>query len=128
MTIYNREPDGRLDTPVDDEVTTVRPVSLPEHTNIIEGSSHAPSGSAFSLDLVGDVKVALDVMLGTASTTVGELMALAQGTVITLDRQVGEAIDVCLHGKVICRAEIIAIGEQFGIRVTEVVKEANATA
>jgi flagellar motor switch protein FliN/FliY len=70
------------------------------------------------LDLLDDVKVKVEARLGCAELAVKELMALQTGSVIELDRHLGDAVDVLLNDRKIAEAEIVAVGEQFGIRIT----------
>jgi flagellar motor switch protein FliN len=72
------------------------------------------------LELLDDVKVKVEVRLGHADMTVKELMALQTGSVVELDRQLGDAIEVMLNDRKIAHAEIVAVGEQFGIRITDI--------
>ncbi|AMM13145.1 hypothetical protein AX768_02485 [Burkholderia sp. PAMC 28687] len=71
------------------------------------------------LELLNDVKVKIDVQLGCAELSVKELMALQNGSVVQLDRHLGDTIDVLLNDRKIGQAEIVAVGEQFGIRITD---------
>lgn len=71
------------------------------------------------LELLNDVKVKIDILLGCAELSVKELMALQAGSVVKLDRHLGDTIDMLLNDKKIGQAEIVAVGEQFGIRITD---------
>ncbi|WP_090695588.1 flagellar motor switch protein FliN [Paraburkholderia phenazinium] len=71
------------------------------------------------LELLDDVKVKVDIHLGCAELSLKELMALQTGAVVELDRHLGDAIDVLLNNRKIAQAEIVAVGEQFGIRITD---------
>jgi flagellar motor switch protein FliN/FliY len=72
------------------------------------------------LDLVEHVKVQLTVTIGGAELTMARLFSLAPGDVVALDRQVDTPVDVRLHGKLIARGTLVAVGDKFGIRVTEI--------
>ncbi|MGF6647317.1 flagellar motor switch protein FliN [Paraburkholderia sp. GAS82] len=72
------------------------------------------------LELLDDVKVKVDIHLGCAELTVKDLMGLRVGSVIELDRHLGDTIDVLLNARMIAQAEIVAVGEQFGIRITNI--------
>jgi len=72
------------------------------------------------LDLVEEVKVQLAVTLGTAEVTMGRLFALAAGDVLALDRDADAPIDVRLNGKLVARGLLVAIGDKFGVRITEI--------
>lgn len=66
-----------------------------------------------------DVKARLQVCVGEAVMTVGELTGAKVGQIVTLDRQVDGAIDLLLEGKVVARGQLVAVGDYFGIRLTE---------
>lgn len=91
------------------------------------GSSTAPaSGGAVSdedLALVLDVPVELTVGMGRATMTIREALSIAIGSIITLDKVVGEPVDLFANGRLIARGEVIAIDEEYGFRVTEVVAQ-----
>jgi flagellar motor switch protein FliN/FliY len=77
-----------------------------------------PSGS--DLSLVLDVPVELAVELGRTRMTIRETMALTPGSVVVLDRTAGEPVDLLVNGRRIARGEVVAIDEEFGLRITEV--------
>jgi len=87
-----------------------------EPTPALEGGSGDPG-----LDLVLDVPVSLSVEIGRATMTVRETLGIGPGSLITLNKLAGEPVDLLVNGKRIARGEVVAIDEQFGLRVTEVV-------
>jgi flagellar motor switch protein FliN/FliY len=84
--------------------------------------------SETDLARVLDVSVELKVEIGRTTMTIRELLDLAPGTVITLDRMAGEPVDLLVNEKRIARGEVVAVDEEFGLRVTEVVASAVAEA
>lgn len=82
-------------------------------------------GSALGerLDLVGHVKVKLAIGLGGAEISIGKLFSLSQGDVVTLDRDVEAPVDIRLNDKLIARGMLVAVGDKFGVRVTEIQPE-----
>ncbi len=72
------------------------------------------------MNLFSSVKASVDIVAGRASSTVGELLSLKEGAVLTLDREVDAPFDIVLDGKVLARGQLIAVGEHFGVRITEV--------
>jgi len=77
-----------------------------------------PSGT--DLSLVLDVPVELAVEIGRTTMTIRQAMALAPGSVVVLDRMAGEPVDLLVNGRRIARGEVVAIDEEFGLRITEV--------
>lgn len=78
-------------------------------------------GGGRSLDLLHDVEMAVTVELGRTRMAVRELLALAPGSVVELDRAAGSPVDVLVNGKLIARGEVVVIDEEFGIRISEIV-------
>jgi flagellar motor switch protein FliN/FliY len=76
---------------------------------------------AGDLSLVLDVPVELAVEIGRTTMTIRQTMALAPGSVIALNKMAGEPVDLLVNGKRIARGEVVAIDEEFGLRITEVV-------
>jgi flagellar motor switch protein FliN/FliY len=72
------------------------------------------------LDLVEHIKVQLTVTLGSAEIDVGRLFAMTAGEVVTLDRDVEAPVDVRLGDKLIARGELVAAGDRFAVRITEI--------
>lgn len=72
------------------------------------------------LDLVEEVKVQLAVTLGSTEVTMGRLFALSAGDVLSLDRDADAPVDVRLNGKLVARGLLVAIGDKFGVRITEI--------
>jgi flagellar motor switch protein FliN/FliY len=72
------------------------------------------------LDLVGHVKVRLAVSLGGAEITIAKLFSLSPSDVISLDRSVDAPVDIRLNDKLIARGTLVAAGDNFGVRITEI--------
>jgi flagellar motor switch protein FliN/FliY len=73
------------------------------------------------LTLVLDVRVEVAVEIGRAMMSIRETMALVPGSVISLKKPAGEAVDLLVNGKRIARGEVVTIDEEFGLRITELV-------
>ena len=78
-------------------------------------------GQEVNLNLILDVAVTLALEVGRASMPVRDLLQLAPGAVVELDRLAGEPLDVLVNGVRIARGEVVVVNEKFGIRLTEVV-------
>jgi len=76
---------------------------------------------AANFRLLQDVDVKLTVEIGSTSLTLRELLALGETSVIELDRQANELLDVLVNGTLIGRGEVVMVGERFGVRMTELV-------
>ena len=73
-----------------------------------------------NLDLVLDVELNVTLRFGQRLLTLREILDLTSGSVVELDRQVEEPVELLLEGKVIARGEAVVIDGNYGLRVTEV--------
>lgn len=88
--------------------------------------SETPSrDSRAGLDVLYDVNLSVSVELGRTWMTVGEMLAVCQGSVIRLDRATGEPVDVLVSGKVIGKGEVVVVDDKFGVRMTELLNRAD---
>jgi flagellar motor switch protein FliN/FliY len=74
-----------------------------------------------AIDLVLDIPVEVAVELGRTKKLVREVLAMVPGSVVELDRQAGEPVDVMVNGRLLARGEVVVIDENFGVRISEVV-------
>jgi flagellar motor switch protein FliN len=81
------------------------------------------AGQEMNLNLILDVAVTLALEVGRTKMSVRDLLQLAPGAVVELDRLAGEPLDVLVNGVRIARGEVVVVNEKFGIRLTDVVSE-----
>jgi len=81
----------------------------------------AGAGQEMNLNLILDVEVTLALEVGRAHMPVRELLQLAPGAIVELDRLASEPLDVLVNGVRIARGEVVVVNEKFGIRLTDVV-------
>ena len=79
--------------------------------------------SAGDLATVFDVPVNISAVLGRAHLSVAQLLKLNQGSVLELDRKVGEAIDIYVNNRLVARGEVVVIDERLGVTMTEIIKD-----
>jgi len=80
-----------------------------------------PRPTGARLDLLRGVEMQASVELGRARLTLNELLNLRDGAVIELDRAAGEAADLSVNGRLIARGEIVVVGENYALRITQIV-------
>ena len=78
--------------------------------------------SAADLEAVFDVPVSVSAVLGRAQMEVSELLKLDAGTVLELDRKVGEAIDIYVNNRLVARGEVVMVEDRLGVTMTEIIK------
>lgn len=85
------------------------------------GRGGAAAGMAGSLDALLDVSLPVAIEFGRTHMTVQEVLELGNGSVIQLDRMVGEPIDIYVSDRKLAEGEVVVIGEHFGVRITRIV-------
>lgn len=101
----------------DSAAQTMHPVEL---TPLQPHPSMEPAAAGFHIAALSGVKAQVTVHAGRATTTVGELMALKKGSVLKLDAELNTPFDVVVNQTVIARGELVAVGDHFGICITQV--------
>lgn len=78
--------------------------------------------SAQDLEAVFDVPVTVSAVLGKSGMEVSQLLKLGKGTVVELDRKVGEAIDIYVNNRLVARGEVVLVEDRLGVTMTEIIK------
>lgn len=78
--------------------------------------------NASDLEAVFDVPVRISAVLGRTRMPVAKLLQMDAGTIVELDRQVGEAIDIYVNDRLVARGEIVLVENKLGITMTEIIK------
>jgi len=78
--------------------------------------------TAADLEAVFDVPVRISVVLGRTKMPVANLLKMDVGSVIELDRQVGEAVEIYVNERLVARGEIVLVENRLGVTMTEIVK------
>lgn len=82
---------------------------------------------ATDIDLIKDVPMEITVELGRASKRVSEILDFGIGSVVELEKLVGESLDILANGKVIAKGEVVVVDENYGIRITEILTNQKKT-
>ena len=93
-----------------------------------DGDPAAPAadeGEKTATDLapIFDVPVSISAVLGRATLSVSQLLQLNSGSVLELDRRVGEAIDIYVNNRLVARGEVVIVDERLGVTMTEIIKD-----
>ncbi len=91
-----------------------------------EDGDAAPTAAndPLNLDAVLRIPVTIQVVLGSATMQVANLMKLRRGAVVPLDHRVGEPVDVVVNGRIVARGEVVIVEDdnsRFGVSLTEIV-------
>ncbi|WP_029724324.1 flagellar motor switch protein FliN [Sphingomonas sp. UNC305MFCol5.2] len=96
--------------------------------NDMAGGFPVDTSVAANFRLLQDVDVKLTVEIGSTSLSLRDLLALGEESVIELDRDANELLDIFVNGTLIGRGEVVTVGEKFGVRMTELVSPEKRTA
>jgi flagellar motor switch protein FliN len=87
-----------------------------------DGPGQVIERTAGDLEAVFDVPVRISVVLGRTRIPVANLLKMDVGTVVELDRQVGEAVEIFVNDRLVARGEIVLVENRLGVTMTEIVK------
>ncbi len=94
---------------------SIRPAAFDELT------PRAPERPTTSLDLLLGVNLQVTVEIGRTRLQIREILGLAPGSIVELDKLAGEPVDVLVNGRQIATGEVVVVDENFGVRITEIV-------
>lgn len=76
-----------------------------------------------NLDVLMHVPLSVTAELGTCKMSVSEVLKLGTGSIVELDRLAGGPVDLLVNNKLVARGEVVAVDENFGVRVTELISK-----
>ncbi len=91
-------------------------------TSLGGDDDHSLVRGAADLEAVFDVPVQISAVLGHSRMDVSDLLRLSSGTVLELDRKVGEAIDIYVNDRLVARGEVVLVEDKLGVTMTEIIK------
>lgn len=89
-----------------------------------EAGEEATLGTSRNIETILRIPVTVQVVLGSATMPVANLLKLGRGAVVPLDHRVGEPVDVVVNGRIVARGEVVVVEDdttRFGVSLTEVV-------
>ena len=100
---------------------------VPEQNVIVQPAQFAPlkqnvmNVSDSNIGMIMDVPLQVTVELGRTRKLIREILELAPGSVVELDKLAGEPVDILVNGKIVAKGEVVVIDENFGVRITGIV-------
>ncbi|WP_363322429.1 flagellar motor switch protein FliN [uncultured Gilliamella sp.] len=102
--------------------TNVKSDELPTKEAIFETlSPQQTDDKKQDINLILDVPVSMSVELGRTKMAIKDLLNLTQGTVIALEGFAGEPLDILINGYLIAQGEIVVVGDNYGVRITDII-------
>ncbi|MBV8117996.1 MAG: flagellar motor switch protein FliN [Candidatus Eremiobacteraeota bacterium] len=83
--------------------------------------TYEASDGARQLEILMRVPLRLTAEVGRRQMSISEVLKLGNGSVVELDRPAGDPVDLFAGDRLIARGEIVAIGQNFGVRITELI-------
>ncbi len=80
---------------------------------------------AKNLNMLLDIQLQVTVELGRTKRSIKDILELSQGSIIELDKLAGEPVDILVNSKLVAKGEVVVIDENFGVRVTEIISQAD---
>ena len=69
-----------------------------------------------------DLPSLIEMVVGSTTLTLGEILNLGPGSVVELDNLVEEPVDIKVNGKLVAKGEIVVVEERFGVKITDIVE------
>jgi flagellar motor switch protein FliN/FliY len=91
-----------------------------------EGAAAGATIEDSRLDSLLDMTLPVTVEFGRTTMTIQELLALETGSVIQLDRMMGEPVEIFVSDRKLAEAEVVVVGDHFGVRITRVLTDGSA--
>ena len=82
-----------------------------------------PDNGAPNWSLLADVRQTVSIILGEGQESFDNVSRWQEGSLLELDKVSGQPVDVMVNGKVCFRGEVVVVAENFGVRITEVVRD-----
>ena len=86
----------------------------------LDDARRLDTGLSGNLRLLTDIPVRMSVEVGSTQLRLAEVMSLAEGAVVELDRQADELLDIMVNGTLVARGEVVTVNGRYGIRVVEI--------
>jgi flagellar motor switch protein FliN len=92
---------------------SVKPAELQKKT--------AVTGKPLDLDFILDIPLQVKVEVGRARMMIQEMLQLGKGSVIELNKLLGEPFEVMVNDKLVARGEVVVVNDRFGVRLTDII-------
>ena len=104
----------------DPKVISAKPVQLPT----LDVEERLGKEQADNLEMIMSVPLEISVEIGRTRRKVEDILALSKGSLVVLDKLAGDQVDLFVNGLCVARGDVVVIDDNFGVRITEVLKHA----
>ena len=102
------------------DTKTAKSEEVEKKANAVESEAQVDT-SKIDAEVLQNIPVTVSVEVGRTSLKIRDLMRLAQGSVVELDRLAGESLDLMVNNTPVAQGEIVLVNERYGIKLTSVV-------
>ncbi len=92
-----------------------------QNPDLPDFSGMLADAAASSIDLLNDVELDVKIELGRTELSVEEILKLAEGSVVELDKLAGDPVDILVNEQLIARGEVLVVNDNFCVRINEIV-------
>lgn len=89
------------------------------------GASGSPHADSKNLDFLLDIPLEVKVELGRSTVVINKLLQLNQGSIVELEKAAGEPVEIFVNDKLLGKGEVVVVNERFGVRITEIISQAD---
>lgn len=114
--------------PVFEQPVIEEPVAVKQQPTVeVQKATFAPleqkttKNSHHNIDLILDVPLQVSVVLGRTKKSIRDILNLANGSLIELDKLADEPVEVLVNGKIIAEGEVVVVDENFGVRINNII-------
>lgn len=126
-----QQPEATMQQPVYQEpqqfaqpARPAQPVNVQQAQFASFDSNVISQSEARNLNMLLDIPLQVTVELGRTKRSVKEILELSSGSIIELDKLAGEPVDILVNSRLIAKGEVVVIDENFGVRITDVLSQA----
>lgn len=103
----------------------IKIIDIAEHPHGTEGKMELNAFNPRVTKVLAEAGLTVSVELGRTVKTINEILKIGEGTIVELDKLAGEPVDIKANGVLIARGEVVVIDENFGVRITEIIKSSS---
>ncbi len=109
------------------ETPAGKPGAVPEQETVIQslvGAETAEVDQGHNINAMLNVGLNVQIVLGHSRMPIQQLLGLSRGSVIELDKKIGEPVDVMINDRLVARGDLVKVGEnRVGVTLSEIVKD-----
>ncbi len=122
--MYQEQPPMYQEQQIQMQQRPVQPVNVQQAQFASFDPNVISQSEARNLNMLLDIPLQVTVELGRTKRSVKEILELASGSIIELDKLAGEPVDILVNSRLIAKGEVVVIDENFGVRITDVLSQA----